>query len=443
MKKTISLLLALLMCLSLCACGGDGKYAKYEDLINYLEAGQFDQAYAELDKLANKDGEPTDSTHSHTWKDATCDTPATCTTCGMVVGDPQHQFVNKSCAEPEVCELCGAVGQLGRTHFVLDGDCSRCGMTAEEIEIEPASRYIKAMDLLSSAIKHPSETYATKAYSILVELGDYRDAKDYLNRFKMLEDVRLSWYYEEKNAFGEISQRSEAVYKYNALGFCTEQPLREFFAGDIEYYFYVYVYNEDGKILEKHRDKYTYAYTYDDAGVLLETKTLSGATTYSITTHIYNELGQKVRDEMKYADGKENVITYDYDAFGNLIRMEEPQIEGNRVGVVDTTIYEYDTSGRLIRSFKSESEHSGSTNLIPVENIYTYDSEGNLSQHICIGDKWYKCEVYYTYENGKLVNVKYIYTDYEYENGEYILNYVNEYITNYTYGNYYFYIPAE
>lgn len=39
MKKALSLLLALILCLSLCACGNQDKYKKYDALIDYIEAG--------------------------------------------------------------------------------------------------------------------------------------------------------------------------------------------------------------------------------------------------------------------------------------------------------------------------------------------------------------------------------------------------------------------
>lgn len=51
MKKALSLILALLLCLSLCACGGNNasespyeKYAKYEELFMYLETNDYDNA---------------------------------------------------------------------------------------------------------------------------------------------------------------------------------------------------------------------------------------------------------------------------------------------------------------------------------------------------------------------------------------------------------------
>lgn len=53
MKKALSLILALVLCLSLCACGGNNtsespyeKYAKYEELFMYLETNDYNNANA-------------------------------------------------------------------------------------------------------------------------------------------------------------------------------------------------------------------------------------------------------------------------------------------------------------------------------------------------------------------------------------------------------------
>ncbi len=65
MKKTVSLILILVMCLSFCACGGNqniettgaqnsltGIYEKYAYLLELLEAGDFAAARREMDRLA-------------------------------------------------------------------------------------------------------------------------------------------------------------------------------------------------------------------------------------------------------------------------------------------------------------------------------------------------------------------------------------------------------
>lgn len=73
MKKALSLILALLLCLSLCACGGNNasespyeKYAKYEELFMYLETNDYDNANAYIqnffgmteDALTGEQAEP-------------------------------------------------------------------------------------------------------------------------------------------------------------------------------------------------------------------------------------------------------------------------------------------------------------------------------------------------------------------------------------------------
>ena len=59
MKKLIALLLAVIMCLSLCACGNNSeleKYEKYETLINYMEAEDYESALAEMIKISENTG---------------------------------------------------------------------------------------------------------------------------------------------------------------------------------------------------------------------------------------------------------------------------------------------------------------------------------------------------------------------------------------------------
>lgn len=57
MKKALSLLLALVMCLSLCACGKDetiaNPYEKYSALFDMLEAGKYEDAHGYIDDLAD------------------------------------------------------------------------------------------------------------------------------------------------------------------------------------------------------------------------------------------------------------------------------------------------------------------------------------------------------------------------------------------------------
>lgn len=70
MKKALSLVLALLLLLSLCACGSDDA----------------------------KNTEPATTTCSHAWKDATCTAPKTCAKCGATEGSAAgHTYAEGAC----------------------------------------------------------------------------------------------------------------------------------------------------------------------------------------------------------------------------------------------------------------------------------------------------------------------------------------------------------
>ena len=59
MKKIIVLLLVAVMSLSLVACGNNSKlekYKKYEALINYMEAGDYESALAEMIRISENSG---------------------------------------------------------------------------------------------------------------------------------------------------------------------------------------------------------------------------------------------------------------------------------------------------------------------------------------------------------------------------------------------------
>lgn len=83
----------------------------------------------------------------HTWADATCTAPKTCTQCGKTEGEPlEHQWTDATCTEPPTCILCGETTGEPLGHLVSEwteetpstcaeagtetGLCSRCGEIA-------------------------------------------------------------------------------------------------------------------------------------------------------------------------------------------------------------------------------------------------------------------------------------------------------------------------
>ena len=64
----------------------------------------------------------------HTWDDATCTTPATCSVCGATEGDPiAHAWVPANCLAPKTCPDCGATeGEIGDHSISVQGICTVC-----------------------------------------------------------------------------------------------------------------------------------------------------------------------------------------------------------------------------------------------------------------------------------------------------------------------------
>ena len=88
----------------------------------------------------------------HTWVDADCDTPKTCSVCGATEGEALgHTWVDADCDTPKTCSVCGATEGEALGHTWVDADCdtpkicSVCGATEGE------------------ALGHTEETVAGKA----------------------------------------------------------------------------------------------------------------------------------------------------------------------------------------------------------------------------------------------------------------------------------------
>lgn len=73
-------------------------------------------------------------THRHTFADATCTAPKTCS-CGATEGEPAgHQFAEATCKDPMICKVCKVTEGDSLSHkYGSDNKCTRCG------EIDPAS----------------------------------------------------------------------------------------------------------------------------------------------------------------------------------------------------------------------------------------------------------------------------------------------------------------
>lgn len=184
MKKILSFLLALTLCLSLCAC------QKTE--------------------------------HTHDWKPATCTKPKTCSTCNATEGDPkEHDFVG----DPKTCIVCGAVQERVIVSVLLYADDEQedswlykqieeefyCDIKIIEVDSRTTSYAEKLEELIAAG--NPPTIIRTDGYSLdpllmpaqINEMGEQGKLVDVLapeNLAKMpnfaklfVEDKDANWEY--------------------------------------------------------------------------------------------------------------------------------------------------------------------------------------------------------------------------------------------------------
>ena len=78
--------------------------------------------------------------HEHTWTEATCLTPATCTECGKVEDETlaDHAWVDATCSAPKTCSVCALVEGEPLAHTWIEANCgtpktcSACELTEGE-----------------------------------------------------------------------------------------------------------------------------------------------------------------------------------------------------------------------------------------------------------------------------------------------------------------------
>ncbi|MCD7821395.1 MAG: hypothetical protein LUG64_04205 [Clostridiales bacterium] len=77
--------------------------------------------------------------HEHTWVDATCTEPQTCSECGKTEGEALgHTWVDATCTAPKTCSVCGETEGEALGHTWVDATCTEpktcsvCGETEGE-----------------------------------------------------------------------------------------------------------------------------------------------------------------------------------------------------------------------------------------------------------------------------------------------------------------------
>ena len=122
-KRTAAIILALMLAFAVTAyagtdwiCAGCGRHvqAVFGDICPYCGAEK----------------------HEHTWQEATCEKPGTCSECGETEGAPLgHAWQEATCTQPKTCTRCGMTEGAPLGHVWQEATrtqpktCTRCGMT--------------------------------------------------------------------------------------------------------------------------------------------------------------------------------------------------------------------------------------------------------------------------------------------------------------------------
>lgn len=151
MKKRMMVVVVLILCLSMMACGEPGATNAVPTGGNApLQTTAPAQTTASAQTTApTQPDAPTQPTHTHTWEEVTCQTPKTCSTCGATEGGVLgHKWTEATCRVRATCTVCGktqpgyASHSLEETERVeptahQDGSvtyvCSVCGHSSTEV----------------------------------------------------------------------------------------------------------------------------------------------------------------------------------------------------------------------------------------------------------------------------------------------------------------------
>lgn len=231
MKKTISVLLVVVLLLSLCACGNDEQGKTEPSASTAPSTTQCDHVYTDSVKkeaTCTEEGiksfacDKCNDTYTeaieklaHAYADATCTAPKTCTVCGATEGEAAgHNFADATCAAAKTCTVCGATDGQALGHSFAQGKCARCG------EAQPGYKALTSCGWTTAG---------------LFASGEESEELDVITLWLNGEDSSVSaGYYEPIDKLGkdlqdELLQYPEDLYdfggkKYKSKGFGDMRP---------------------------------------------------------------------------------------------------------------------------------------------------------------------------------------------------------------------------
>lgn len=127
MNRAFSIFLTIALVFCLCACTED--YSTVSNNIAKKSTSAISTPTTVKNDLETQSNTAvTETKHIHSWKDATCSTPKTCSICGDTAGSPaDHSWEAATCTAPKTCAICKKTTGSTIAHDYVNGTCKVCG----------------------------------------------------------------------------------------------------------------------------------------------------------------------------------------------------------------------------------------------------------------------------------------------------------------------------
>lgn len=195
---------------------------------------------------------PTQAPCSHTYKDATCTAPKTCTKCGATSGSAlPHTWKAATCTEPETCTVCGATSGNAIGHMWKDATCaapatcSVCGITTGDVVAhtwKDATCTTPATCTTCNKISGKAKGHIMDA--TVCENCSYTDFSAFARRFSDSDIGTWDHLIEAGYAPTNVSLSKDGVFTFTCLGetyyITLKQTYSDHYAGSADFEFSCY-----------------------------------------------------------------------------------------------------------------------------------------------------------------------------------------------------------
>lgn len=156
----------------------------------------------------------------HTWKDATCTAPKTCTNCSAAVGHPiGHDYKNATCTAPKTCSKCSATEGNSLGHDYVEATCTRCQTT----KLTDTGWYLICVSVDKEIDEH-GEIVSTSQWLDDAELRFSPNGKD---------GSIVAYYWSEKKLYANPERIEYNGHQYYDAGFGRSNEINYTIDGDM------------------------------------------------------------------------------------------------------------------------------------------------------------------------------------------------------------------